>query len=275
MHKVLVLDIDGTLTNSSKMITPKTRDAIMAAQARGVKVVLASGRPTRGLRRYEKELDLEENGGFLLSFNGARLTKSCGDELIYERTLEKEDVARIYDEVMDMNVGMISYHKDYIFTDSPVDEYMRLEARINGMEIRNVPDFMEHIKFPVNKCLLTAPDDEARYCMEYLSDKYVKAYEEAGKTPHYNIYRSEPFFVEVMPLNIDKAATLEELCKYMGIDRTDLVCCGDGYNDVSMIRYAGVGVAMANARDEVKAVADFVTGSNDDDGIVTVIDKYF
>ena len=61
----------------------------------------------------------------------------------------------------------------------------------------------------------------------------------------------------------------------MGIDRTDLVCCGDGYNDVSMIRYAGVGVAMANARDEVKAVADFVTGSNDEDGIVTVIDKYF
>ncbi len=89
-----------------------------------------------------------------------------------------------------------------------------------------------------------------------------------------SIYRSEPFFVEIMPRGVDKAASLGVLLDMLGMKREDMVCCGDGFNDISMIKYAGTGVAMGNAIDEVKAAADFVTLSNDEDGLVPVIDKY-
>ena len=90
-----------------------------------------------------------------------------------------------------------------------------------------------------------------------------------------SIFKSEDYFLEVMPQNIDKAASLDRLIHVLGIEQKDVVCCGDGYNDISMIRYAGVGVAMSNAKDVVKEAADVITGSNDEDGLVPVIEKYF
>jgi len=266
MKKILVLDIDGTLTNSSKNITPKTLEALYAAMDRGTKIVLASGRPTPGLRRYETELGLKNREGLLLSFNGAKITDCKTGRTLYEKVLDSKVLKIIHEEVEDMNVGMLTYDPYGIVTDSPIDKYMRIESRINGLEIRSVPDLVEYVDFPVNKCLLTAQDNEARLCMEYLQDKY-------GELA--SIYRSEPYFVEIMPKNVDKAATLSKLCGLLGVTREDLVCCGDGYNDVSMIKYAGVGVAMGNARKEVLEVADFVTGTNDEDGLVTVVEKYF
>ena len=101
----------------------------------------------------------------------------------------------------------------------------------------------------------------------------LKLQEEFGE--EFSIYRSEPFFVEIMPKNVDKAATLQKLCDYLGITKDDLVACGDGYNDVSMIKFAGVGVAMGNAKPEVKEVADVITGTNDEDGLVDIVNKYF
>ena len=83
--------------------------------------------------------------------------------------------------------------------------------------------------------------------------------------------RSEPFFIEITPKGIDKAASLEHLCKIIGSSRENMIACGDGFNDISMIKYAGVGVAMANAQEEVKAVADYITASNDEDGVAQVI----
>ena len=89
-----------------------------------------------------------------------------------------------------------------------------------------------------------------------------------------NIYRSEPFFLEVMPQNIDKAYSLQKLLSSMGLRADSMICCGDGYNDISMIEYAGLGVAMANAQAVVKDVADFVTKSNDEDGVLHVINTF-
>ena len=161
---------------------------------------------------------------------------------------------------------MVTYDSDEVLTDSVIDEYMELEARINGLPIKQVDNLAEYVDFPVNKCLLTAPDKVAYEVM-------LKLQEEFGE--EFSIYRSEPFFVEIMPKNVDKAATLQKLCDYLGITKDDLVACGDGYNDVSMIKFAGVGVAMGNAKPEVKEVADVITGTNDEDGLVDIVNKYF
>jgi Cof subfamily protein (haloacid dehalogenase superfamily) len=92
--------------------------------------------------------------------------------------------------------------------------------------------------------------------------------------PELNIFRSEPYFLEIMPQDVDKAFSLAKLLEFMGLTRKQMICCGDGYNDVSMMRYAGLGVAMANAQPEVKKEADYITASNDEDGIAQVIEKF-
>lgn len=108
-------------------------------------------------------------------------------------------------------------------------------------------------------------------------DKKAAAVEEELKRLYgdkVNIFRSEPFFVEIMPPDVHKATSLEKLLGILGMDRADLIACGDGYNDLTMIQYAGVGVAMANAQQVVKDNADYITLSNDEDGLVPVIDRF-
>lgn len=263
MKKVLALDIDGTLTDSNKNITSKTRAALFHAMEEGCKVVLASGRPTPGLDRYRKELELDSRGGYLLSFNGARLTDCSTRKEIYSQTMPARMVATLREYIKDRNVGMMTYESEGIVTDTRIDEYMAWEAKINGLNIKQVNSLKDYVTFPVNKCLMTAPDEEARELMMELQDIF-------GET--LSVYRSEPYFVEIMPKNVDKATTLYRLCEHLHITSKDLVACGDGYNDISMIKYAGLGVAMGNANDEVKAAADLITGTNDEDGLVRVVE---
>ena len=89
-----------------------------------------------------------------------------------------------------------------------------------------------------------------------------------------SVYRSEPFFIEIMPQNVDKASSLDRMLQTVGLTRENAICCGDGFNDISMIKYAGVGVAMGNAQEKVKEAADYITGSNDKDGLVEVMEKF-
>ena len=112
---------------------------------------------------------------------------------------------------------------------------------------------------------MTAPPEKAQQYEKQLQEMYGDVL---------SIYRSEPFFIEIMPKNVDKARSLDRMLETVGLTRENTICCGDGFNDMTMIQYAGVGVAMANAQEEVKKSADFITDSNDDDGIVTVIDKF-
>ena len=143
----------------------------------------------------------------------------------------------------------MTYKDDVVVTGTPVDDYMGLEARINRMEIVQVEDFRSFIDFPINKCLLTAEPDVA----EQVEQELVALYGDSV-----TVFRSEPFFVEIMPKGVHKATSLEKLLEYLHMDVKNLVACGDGYNDLTI----------------VKEHADYVTLSNDEDGLVPVIDKF-
>lgn len=263
--KILVLDIDGTLTNSQKEITPQTKAGILNIMERGHKVILASGRPTPGMRRYAQELELEKYGGYLLSFNGGRIIECRTGDIVYQKTLPANVIPGLYKFAVKNNIGIVTYLGDHIIVGTRMDEYIELESRINGMPCREVKNFAEYKEYSLNKCLMTAPPERAAVYEKQLQEMYGDVL---------SIYRSEPFFIEIMPKNIDKAKSLDRMLETVGLTRENTICCGDGFNDMTMIKYAGVGVAMANAQEEVKQSADFITDSNDEDGIVKVIDTF-
>lgn len=263
--KILILDIDGTLTNSRKEISEKTRNSLLEIQKRGHTVMLASGRPAKGMQRYEKELELENYGGYLLSFNGGRIIDCRSGEILYQKTLPPQVLPGLYRFACEKDCGLITYYGDSILLGTRMDAYIELESRINGMEVRRVPDFLGFVDFEVNKCLMTAPPERAEKYAAQLKEKYGDIM---------SIYRSEPFFIEIMPKGVDKASSIDRMLRSVGLKRENTICCGDGFNDATMIEYAGVGVAMANAQEAVKEKADYITGSNEEDGIVEVIERF-
>ena len=266
MGKALVLDIDGTLTNSKKEITPATRQAIQRLMEQGQKVILATGRPTPGMVKFEKELELEKYGGYLLSFNGAKIVDCYRGEIIYQRLLPLILLPGMYRFAKDNGCGLITYLGDQVISAFPADKYVELEARINGLPVKEVENFPEFVDFDVNKCLMTAEPEKAEHLEKELRDRYGD---------RADVYRSESYFIEIVPKGVNKAASLDKILPVLGVTREDTVCCGDGFNDISMIEYAGVGVAMGNAQQAVKEAADYVTATNDEDGLVQVIKRFF
>ncbi len=264
-EKILVLDIDGTLTTSSKNISPETKKGLRLIQERGHIIVLASGRPTPGMLRYAEELELDKFGGYLLSYNGACIIDCKTGDIVFQKVLPSFVIPRLYRFAKEHQCGLITYCGDYVVSGTGIDEYIELEARINGMPVREVDDFVDFVSFDVCKCLMTAPPEKAAQYEKMLQEKFADSL---------SVYRSEPYFIEIMSKNINKGTSLDKMLETVGLKRENVICCGDGYNDISMIAYAGVGVAMANAREEVKAVADYITKSNDEDGLVEVIDKF-
>lgn len=265
MYKIITLDLDGTLTNSKKEITPATKAALINIQKRGYKVILASGRPTHGVMPLARELELDKYGSYILSFNGGKIINCSSMDTIYQKTLPEEVIPELYEYAMEYNVGLITYDNDDIITGTPVNKYMKYESEIVGMPIKTVDDFPKYVDFPVTKCLMSGEPDKLTPVEDALKEHYHQ---------YLNIFRSEPFFLEIMPKGIDKAHSLLKLLSSIGISEKEMICCGDGYNDLSMIKLAGLGVAMSNAQEIVKESADYVTLSNDEDGIVHVINKF-
>ena len=264
-YKIIALDLDGTLTNSEKKITPKTKEALFRIQEKGIKVVLASGRPTPGVVPLAEELKLKDYGSYILSYNGAKITNCKTNEAVCNVTLPKKIIKEVYEEAILQDAGIITYEDGAIVVGNGIDRYIEIEAGINKLPLKEVDNFVKYVDFDVNKCLLTGHDEH----MARVERNFAKRF---GTI--LNIYRSEPFFVEIMPKGIDKAESLDNLLKQLGYTREELICCGDGFNDLSMIKYAGLGVAMANAQDKVKEAADFITLSNDEDGVAYVIEKF-
>ncbi len=265
-YKVLALDIDGTLVTSEKEISAPTLEALLDIQEKGYHVVLASGRPTGGMIRYAEALQLEKYGNYVLSFNGARITNWKTKEVIYNQSVPQQLIPELYQIAVDNGVGIVAYiGGDKIIAGTEPNEYMEMEARLNRLPIEFVPDFPSYVTFPTNKCLMAGDPEILAHMEKELQKKYHGLL---------LITRSEPYFLEFMPMNVDKAHSLTHLMSSLGLTTENLICCGDGFNDISMITVAGLGVAMENAQEAVKSAADYITASNDDNGIVHVINKF-
>ena len=265
-YKLLVLDLDGTLTNSKKEITRHTKETLIKAQEAGLKVVLASGRPTYGVAPLANELELQKYEGYILAYNGGEIIDWKTRELMYEKQLDSDLLPYLYRCAKENDFAIVTYENAYVLTEKPDDEYVLKEALLNVMKIKKVDNFLEAVKHPITKCLIVGEPSRLALLEK---EMYEKLKDRMG------VFRSEPYFLELVPKGIDKAQSLSVLLEEIGMTKNEMIAIGDGFNDLSMIQYAGLGIAMENAQDVVKQAADFITLSNEEDGVAYAVEKFY
>lgn len=263
-YKMVVLDLDDTLLQDDQTISAKTKLALFAAQESGVKVVLASGRPTFGMLDIAKELRLKEFGSFILSFNGAKIIDCSTDEEIFSSTLAPRTVHELYDLSSREEVLIHTYIGSEIIAET-ANPFTDIEGELTGMEIKLVDSFKEAVTEPVVKALMLAEPGK----LAEVEKKLQKELE--GEL---SVMRSKPFFLEFTNDGVTKATSLDHLIRQLGIKREEVIAIGDSYNDLAMIEFAGLGVAMGNAPADIKAKADYITDTNMNDGVAKVVEQF-
>jgi len=263
-YRMLVTDMDDTLLNERSELNPRDREAILAAQARGVCFVLASGRPTYGMWPTAGRLRLWEYGGWLLSYNGAHILSAATREIVSRTELSREDLHLLYDCALGYGTDILTY-KDDMLVSPHQGKYVLEDLALTKMPGFVPVDFKAFMDCGAPKCMLLAEPD-------YLAgvEKELKA--RFGK--RFTITRSRPYFLEFVAPGVSKGVAMTKLAERLGIRAEEIIACGDSWNDLDMIEKAGFGVAVANANAEVRARADYVTAANTESGLAKVIEKY-
>ena len=264
-YRAIALDLDGTLTNHEKVVTPKTREALLQAAANGAVIILASGRPTYGIEPVAECLELNQRGGYILSYNGGNIVNAKTGEKLFSQFLPDEVIPELYAYAKEHGHALLGYAGNEIITEMPDDQYVKEESRINKMNIRKVDNLFESLEPHPTKLLMTGDPTLMLKAEEELVEKLGD---------RMDIFRSAPFFLELVPKGIDKAKSLTRLLTKINLTPADLIAFGDGYNDLSMLKLAGMGVAMENAAPEVRAEADYVTLSNEEDGVAVALTHF-
>lgn len=265
MKKLIALDIDGTLLNSENIITEKTREALIRAQDAGHTLVIASGRDPIGVGPYAEILDFSNHNGLICTFNGGKVINCETSEVLIDHSLEMDLARDILNFAKENDMTYLIYAKDRIITNSEKTYKISYIAEADHNVYEVVENLEDVIDFRPNKILFSIDPADIDEKIELFDKKYK------GKV---NSFKSTPFFYEIMPIGVEKGASLKEMAKFLGFDIKDTIAFGDERNDLEMLEAAGVGVVMANAPDIVKEYGDYITKSNDEDGIAYYLDKF-
>ena len=264
-YKMLVLDVDGTLLNDEKMISKRTAHALRKVQQMGIRVMLASGRPTYGLLPLAKQLDLGSYDGFILSYNGGQVIKASNGEVIFERRINPEQIPYLEKKAVKNDFAIMTYNGDMVVTNRAGNAHVAAEAELNGMKLEEQELFSVMIDYSPCKCMLVSDDEEALVGLEQHWKRRLNGV--------LDVFRSEPYFLEVVASGVDKGHTLAAVMEMFDVKTDEVMAFGDGVADVSMLQLAGMGIAMGNAPDSVKRCADHITLSNNEDGVAIAVEN--
>lgn len=264
--ELIAIDMDGTLLNPRHEVTLAVKQALDAARKKGVHIVLATGRPYIGIERYLKELDLQQEGCFCITNNGALVQNAHDGSSIAEVTLSFDDYLYFENMARQLGVHFHALSRSDLFTSNPdISRYTIHEANLTGMSLhfRTVEQMDPSLTFP--KVMMI---DE-----EEILDRAIKQIPDEVKA-RYTVMKSAPYFLEILDKRVDKGEGVKALSEKLSIPRENIMTLGDQENDIAMLNYAGLGVAMGNAIDSVKAVSQFVTKTNAEDGVAYAIEKF-
>lgn len=266
MYKLIAIDIDGTLLNSQHEVTDEVKDAIQAAKDKGVKIVLCTGRPIGGVQRYLADLNLQEEGDYVIAYNGALVQNAHTNEVVSELTLEYKDLKKMYELSLELDCPMHYFDSANLYTPNrKISSYTVLESYLTTVPLNYLP-------------VEEASPDMLLPKMMFINDP-EKLDEVIKQIPQhiretYMLVKSAPFFLEILNPNVSKGNAVKLLSEKLGIKQEEVMALGDNGNDLSMITFAGCGIAMDNAIPELKEAADHITASNDDHGVAKAIQTF-
>lgn len=257
---MVALDLDDTLLDSQRRISPKTAELIRKVREKGVLITLATGRMYASALFYARELGLELP---LITYQGALVKDSGSGEVLYYKPIEPEIAGEVIDFFKKNRVHYNAYLDDNLYMERLTPEG-RDYADLAGVEARVTGNLALEVG-KKGSVKLTAVCYDEKKILEM--ERELKK----GYGDRLNITRSKPYFLEVMHKKANKAEALRIVAEHYGIDRKEVMAVGDSYNDIEMLKWAGIGVAMGNAPLQVKEAADYVTFSNDEEGVAWIL----
>ncbi|KAF1297908.1 haloacid dehalogenase [Enterococcus sp. JM4C] len=266
MIKMIAIDLDGTLLNDQKQISERNKQVLAKAKAAGVKIVICTGRPLKAIEGFLNELNLLEPGDYSITFNGGLVQKNDTGEIMEQTVMEPSDVQKLHQLALDLDIPLDVLSEGLVLQlpTSPANKsiYSQLNklldfkastlAEIDGSAIYN------KVVVALDQVMLDAKIAE-------IPAAYYEDYE---------VIKTRSNLLEFMPKGITKGYGISLLAKDLGIEREEIMGIGDEENDLPMIEYVGMGVAMANAVEKVHAAADYVTASNQEDGVAQAIEQF-
>lgn len=266
--KVLFLDLDGTLLNDQKEITPGNRQAIEQMLELGHKVVITSGRPLESALLQAERLGLMGQGCYVIAYNGAVVYDCFRKRERFRETLRLEDLYAVFDEANRRGIHIQTYEHGNVLVESRNDtETVRRYCDIIHMNYRVIQDVRGISEPPVKALLIDFQSRTAIEGMLQWINEHMR-----GKA---DCFFSSRYYLEVVPAGINKGYSVVNLCQRLGIPIENTIAVGDEANDISMLQAAAIGVAMRNAVPEVKEAANYITQmDNNHDGIAEVIVRF-
>ena len=266
-YKLIAADMDGTLLNGDSVMTERTRKTILAAIEKGVLFVPSTGRPRMGLKRHLTAFDhLPSIDGDLplILFNGAMAVTAKSGRVLFSQGLDFSCAEVIFAQGIIRGYSVVAWAGERLFVNCDIEEITEYQRK-SGAELHVVSNMEPLRPYGVTKMMWIIPPEDGPRCR---AEMLVLL---GGKV---NCYTSCPHLMEFTDAGASKGLALEAVGAAYGIAREEMIAVGDGYNDVSMLEYVGLGVAMGNAPEDIKAICRDVTLSNDEDGVAAVIEKY-
>ena len=265
MVKIIAIDLDGTLFDDKKNISKENKIALKRAKDLGVKIVITTGRPYSGVKPVLDELELNSTSDYVIIYNGAKVFNIGTKEMIFSSSITGKTVKELYYESIRLNVHYHAFRLNEELITKDHNPYTDVEATINHTkdyiyDFTKIKDDEAFIK-----AMLVDNKENVSRVMRDINPKYKE---------EFSMVRSSDIFLEFLNKNTNKGMALEALAKNLNVKRDEVMAIGDQDNDKSMILYAGIGVAMENACEEVKKCANFITLDNESSGVAYAINKF-
>ncbi|MDO5089271.1 MAG: Cof-type HAD-IIB family hydrolase [Leptotrichiaceae bacterium] len=266
MIKLIAIDMDGTLLNQKKEISFKQKEALKEAEKKGIMTVLCTGRPLFGVIPFYKELELEKTNGYIIVNNGCSIHKTEDLSLTDYNKLAKKDIEYLYSLTEGYDVNFTLFDDKHYFCIGKPNEYTEYDGKLVYVPITEIT--LKEVlcdKYMMFQSMYVGSPENV--------DKFQKDNQENLKKL-YSIVRSQTYILEAMPFGVEKGSAVKRLSEKLGIKREEVMAIGDGNNDIEMLRYAEISVAMENGTEDVKKAAKYITESNENDGVAKAIYKY-
>lgn len=263
--KLVAVDVDGTLLNDKREITPQVFQAVQEAKEQGVKVVIATGRPLPGIKDLVKELKLDQGDNYVITFNGGLVQHTVSGEQIIAETMTYEDYLDI--EVMSRKLGvhMHAITKSGIYTaNRDIGQYTIHEANLVSM-----PVFYRTSEEMADKAIVKTMYIDQPAILDAAIAKLPRDFYE-----RFTIVKSTPFYLEILNKTASKGAAVKALAHKLGLSQDQTMAIGDAENDRSMLEAVGHPVVMENASPELKEIAKHITVSNNDSGVAYALREW-